>query len=349
MTPQRLVLSFLLSMNAIGHATMTLGREPLLTVGLTLGLAALAGAWLHGSLSIPFEPRLRQRILGAVGVLYFGTMLFIFALVLDDKPEELRTSVSILLACQTTFLLFAGADRNGLGLNANTLLAVGVAALAGGTIATTAIVVHAILFAFWLVFDHHERWGAPVVLAWRAALVRTAAVAVLLIPLLLLLPPGPYHRRAGDAPTGATVHIDTKVYAELLAWCAGAVALTWIGLWILRRLRGKGRDARNDRVDARRSRERRLRTPGTIETCDLPGRSGKAARLYLNILEQAKHRGILRPPECTPSEFGPRLPAEAADLTEVFVLARYGPEEITPDEFHRAELSSERTRRVLEG
>ena len=79
------------------------------------------------------------------------------------------------------------------------------------------------------------------------------------------------------------------------------------------------------------------RPRGPLREPDLPEGGRRVRRLYLELLDDAESRGVVRPPPATPHDFAPRLAGAYASpaperLSDRFATARYGRVEPTREE-----------------
>jgi len=74
------------------------------------------------------------------------------------------------------------------------------------------------------------------------------------------------------------------------------------------------------------------------------GRRGRIVRAYVNVLARARQRGFPWRPSQTPADIAARLSAPAGPvgtLTELFVGARYGPDEPSEAQAAAAERAAQ--------
>jgi hypothetical protein len=124
---------------------------------------------------------------------------------------------------------------------------------------------------------------------------------------------------------------------------AGAVAVYFVGRWIVRSKRGERTPIETPEplrgaLERIRPEEQRARAaPG------YSGRRGRVVRAYLRLLRAAEEVGFPRRPEETPAEFATALDeprAPLAEATEVFLRARYGPFDLTEGDVALADRSA---------
>jgi hypothetical protein len=132
------------------------------------------------------------------------------------------------------------------------------------------------------------------------------------------------------------------------AWQA---LIRWMSAWgrvvteavplTMKRLFGARKGARREAAEAmRKLRQRSLRE--------------QVRRTYLDTLEEAERHGVARHREETPYEYHRRLAAHLAedgqalaDLTEIFVVARYSIRDITPEDVTAQRANAQQVQRAL--
>jgi Domain of unknown function (DUF4129) len=346
----RQVALYLLSLVATASADLA-WRPPSLArlaghaaaLGLALGLGSLLADSLSAMGAAGARHRIRFFVLTSVPLPTF------FALsVAWTAPPFAATAASALGLVQVAVLLLADA----LGLEIlvlwSALCLALVAAARGGLPGGVGLTGFLALASVFFALDHACRrlaaWpnlGAPPPgLVIRDAL-RTAAAPVLLLGIALALLPAPPPSLAGAQPVGVAAPEVRRAYQWLiLVALAGAGTLTVVFRW----LRGRGAQAppllelEETRVEAEE-----LIDPSTLEGPRYAGARNRVIRAYLRFLARAGDAGLQLQRHLTPREIEARVrrPEEPLSrLTSLFMDARYGPDEPTPDDVRRAEAAS---------
>lgn len=351
----RLAALYLLSLAAVDaaflgwmpHALESVAFRILVPVGLAA--AALVGAGLNDRLSLLAERLGRSRFRAAGGTLHACVAAYAFLGVATAQREAVEGGLHALATLQPLFLLLAGVGRGGIGAVLNAAALTALAAVAGGWAAAGGVTAHGPLLIVFLTADHLARklteypveeppgWGF---------LVREAGGPAILAGLLLGaffagVPAKPY-AALGPAPSAGS--LDPGRLGELALQILGIAGLAAVAFYLLLRWGGGARTMAGE-PDARRPSARRRAETGSPGPSAPPpppeGMRGKIVRLYLRLLGQLARRGLRRTLGQTPREFEPRMvPADAAgELTDLFMQARYGPDEPSPSDVDRMEAA----------
>jgi hypothetical protein len=338
---------YLLSMHAAGVALIAWSRHPALAIGATAaGLAAaLAGGEAVASRVSAGGWWARNRAAAiAIHCALMGVSLL--AAALAPAPALMRALATVFAIAQAVTLLAAAWGHGAVSALANALVLVALATLAGGVIAAAAVLGALVLQVAFLVFDHFSRTLAAH--RHRATPLRAAAVgeavraalppAVLLALFLAAAPPRP-HRAIVLEQFGETQ--ETVVALRLLALLVMAGGG---GLYVVRkalRPAGEAEPVLEEEIETVILADEPIAEPPRPERRLRPGMRGRIVGTYVAFLQQAARLGWLRPSHLTAPEFASlvvREPGGAVGrLTEIFVRARYGPDEPTEDEARAAE------------
>jgi len=354
----RLMALYLLSLGAVSSSVLAWRPErasSLLSLAgapLLLGAAALGGAAIYERLAGLTDRHVRAR-LRSVGGLVYGAALFLISLgLLVGHREATQGGVSILQGFQVAFLLLAGFGRGYLGALVNALVLTLASALAGGAAAALALTLQGGLLAFFLAADHAARQltehPVEVLPAARPLLARGAlqalAVAAGLAIWFSFFPAAPYQRLQ---QAGAIPPLSPDRLASLLGNLLFVAVLSAVAFYLVLRLGGgsRGGDAEQPLVAFVPARRRSQAAAGTGFVEESPSRkpwSLRIVKLYVRTAEQLEKWGRRRRSFQTPREFSASLlPAgSAAELTDLFSRARYGPEELTESDYERASRAS---------
>jgi hypothetical protein len=319
-----------------------------------LAAGALGGAALQDRLAFWVERAGRAR-LQAAGWLIWGAVFL--ALVLGAflgarGREAVDASVTLLRVSQPAFLLLAGLGRGSVGALANAFVLSGSAALGGGIAAALTLTAGSGFLAFFLGVDHHARQFSdyPVDSApgEGAALRRSARWALgIALPLAVFfaaVPPRPYAPFEAAAPGGPGLPPDRL--AELLGHLFLIAVLASAGFYLLLRFGTRGGGAapegRVEKVAARRKPEPAPPPAATVPAGPVGGWRSRIVRLFLRTAERLGRLGRRRRPEQTAFEYARTLPwpDAARALAELFVRARYGPEEPSEADYQAAVRAS---------
>jgi hypothetical protein len=359
----RLVALFLISLAAVygsilawtpGRATspLSLAWPP-----AVLGAAALGGAALYERLAGLVDRSLRERVRSVLGIFY-GAALFLISLgLLVGHRETGERGIAALQAFQPGFLLLAGFGRGYLGTLVNAFALTAASILPGGTGAAVSATLQGGLVAFFLVADHGARklTEYPVESLPPAGpmLARGALQAFLIAAALAgwfaLFPATPYARLQ---QTGAPAAIPPERLAGLLGNLLFIAVISAIAFYLVLRFSGGSSSSDAEpKVAVTVSARRRSQpvAPGGFVDAAPAGRpwSLRVVKLYCRMTQQLAKLGRRRRPFQTPREFAATLaPAgPAAELTDLFSRARYGPEDLSEADFDRA---SQMSREILD-
>jgi hypothetical protein len=216
-------------------------------------------------------------------------------------------------------------------------------------IAAAAVIGTLVLHVAFLVFDHfsrtlaaHRHRAVPL----RAAAVREAAraalpPAVLLALLLAAWPPRPHTALALEQlreVQEATVAL--RLLAVLVVAGGG-------GLYVVRKVLrpvGEAEPVLEEAIETITLADEPIADPPRPERRLRPGVRGRIVGIYVAFLRQAARLGWLRPSHLTAPEFASLVVREprgaVGRLTEIFVRARYGPDEPTEEDARAAETAA---------
>ena len=346
----RIVALYLLSLLAAAGADLA-WRPPdvvrLAAHALTLGLAAGLGSWLPDSLSALGAARARARA-RQLALLFLPLPGLLSLAVVAAAPQLAPRAVSALVFLQAAVLLLGealGIDTLALwGALVLTLLA----ALAGGVPALVGLTGFLGLTAAFLSLDYAARrlaaWpgvkAPPVRLVLTDAL-RVALPPVVLLALSILLLPAPSAVALGVGRTPALAPEVRRAYHWLaLLALAGGGTVTLLMRWL-----GGGGSEPPPLVEPMESRveaEEPL-DPATLGEARYAPARGRVIRAYLRFLSHARHAGFRLERHLTPREIQDRVrrPEDPlSSLTDLFMDARYGPDEPDAEAVRGAEAAS---------
>lgn len=345
---------YALSLHAVAGALLawTPGEAGL----LALAAAGLAAALVLGESATGFfdagverTSRLRLRI--TTGAAYcFLVVLALGAAVGSGDPRLLRSVTILFTLLQAAFLLLVDLGRTHVGPIANAMVLVVLAALRGGVIAAVGVTGGLALLGFFLALDH----AARVVQAYPrsrgdllgATLGRAAAslapIVLGLSILFVLFPAPPYSRVRLTIADHAQDEEVAAAYRRLVALALVGSALVFVVGRLLRRDRGKGTPL-EEALAVERGMEEALPETATSAAREYRGRRGRIVRAYVAVLARARDVGFRARPSHTPRDLAALLPAPPAPLsalTELFVGARYGPDEPSEEQALAAERAA---------
>jgi hypothetical protein len=355
---------YLLALDAVACAQLAwTDAGPGALAGWAVALAvALAAGERAGDAFASIEAKRRDRAATFLGTLQLS--ILVLALVLAaGKPTTglLGFLAGVLSGYQLLAVALARLGPHARGVVGQSLALVGLACLRGGPLGAWAAASALALTGLYVGLDHHsrllalhrldDRGHAGRALALSALLVMPVAVAVGLgIHAAAPEPrgdPAPEvvdlsYRPVGEQPRR---ELDTRALRSIVvAGLAGAVAVYFVGRWIVRSKRGvKGSietpEPLRGTLERIRSDERPRRAVPSY-----PGARGKVVLAYLRMLRGAERLGFSRRPDETPAQFAralaePRAPL--AEATEVFVRARYGQFDVGDDEVQAAERGAD--------
>jgi uncharacterized protein DUF4129 len=348
----RSVALYALSLHAAASALMawTAGGAGMLALAAAvLALVLIIGESFGGTLDLGLESASRLRLRVTVAAAYAGlVVLALTAAVGTGEARLLGQEALIFTVLQAAFLLLVDLGRTHLGPVANALVLVVLASLRGGVVAAVAVVGGLALLGFFLALDHAARVlqayppGRADLLG--ATLRRTAAslapIVVGLTILFVLSPPAPLPRvRFPAAAPGPRDEEVAAAYRRLVVFGLAGSGLIFVLVRILRRDRG-ARAPLEEALSLEHGIEEVLAEPPPLVRRDYHGRRGRIVRAYVEVLARARDVGFLSRPSQTPRDIAARLPAPSGPLdalTELFVGARYGPDEPSEEQAVAAE------------
>jgi hypothetical protein len=351
---------YLLSLNALACAMLAWGRAtPMALVGwaIALGVALLVGERLGDAFEV-IEAKRRDRMAVFLGTLQLSVL--VLALVLaagSPTPGLLRFLTNLLSGFLLLVLGLARLTPQPRSVLGHAVALVALAGLHGGALGAWAAAATLALVGLYVGLDHHAR----LIAAHRLEEGPHAARALLLtarvvLPVALAVGLG-VHSAAPQprlSPLPEVVddsyrpleekpkrELDSRALrAMVMTGLVGAVAVYFVGRWIVRSKRGERKAI--ETPEPLRGTLEPIR-PGRAQSRSLPhyrGRRGRIVQAYLGLLRGAERAGFPRRPAETPDEFAaalaePREPLAAA--TNAFVRARYGPSEVGEADLAEAE------------
>jgi hypothetical protein len=351
---------YLLALNAVASALLAWGEtSPAGLAGWAIALAVALG--IGERLGEPFaviNARHRDRMAVFLGIIQLSVL--VLALVLASAkptPGLLRFLSGVLSGYQLLVLALARLAPQPRGVVGQSLALVALTCLQGGPLAAWAAGSTLALVGLYVGLDHHARLLASHRLDDSAHALRALFLsAALVLPVALAVglavhvaSPEPRPAPPAEVPDDGYRRLEEKPQRELdsralrsiaITGLAGAVAVYFVGRWIVRSKRGEKKSIETPEplvgaLERIRPEERRSRARP-----EYPGRRGKIVRAYLTLLRGAARAGFPRRPDETPAEFAsaldePRVPL--AEATDVFVRARYGPFDLTDGDVAQAE------------
>lgn len=346
----RQVALYLLSLLAVASAEIAwLGARPLrlLAHAAALGFTLLLGDFLADALSGLGAAgwRKRARLLALVA---FGWLGFLALMAGVADPVLAARAAEACALLQAAALLLAEVLGLHLAALGTALVLVILAGLAGGAPAAVAITGFLATVSFFLAFDHALRklQSRPtsearlVGTTARGAARMMAPVALVLTIVFVAAPPTRSTPSGiGDARPVAVEQVRRAyLWLFLLALGGGGVVL---GLARLFRGGESGAVLLED-LETRVEAEELLDTPPLDESRYGAAR-GRVIRAYLTFLSRARDAGYEIAAHLTPGEIQLRVrqpEAPLAELTEVFLNARYGPDEPSTEDVRIAERTT---------
>lgn len=337
----RSVAVYALSLHAAASALLawtTADAGALAMAAAGLALAQIIGESFSGMVEAGLERTSRVRLRITFAVAYGGlVVLALTAAVGSAEARLIGQEAMIFAVLQAAFLLLADLGRTHLGPVANAFVLVTLASLRGGPVAAMAVVGSLALLGLFLALDHSARVlqaypaGPAALLAatLRRAAWSLAPIVVGLTVLFVLSPPAPLTRIRVRAASGPRDEDVSAAYRRLVVFGLAGGGLIFATVRLLRR----DRDARSPLEEAlplERGAEEPLPEPPPLARPDYRSRRGRIVRAYVGVLARARERGFVWRPSQTPADIAVRLPAPAGPvgtLTELFVGARYGPDE----------------------
>jgi len=351
---------YLLALDAVACALLAWSdATPLALAGwaIALGVACAIGERLAETFST-IEAKRRNGVAVFLGTIQLSVLTLSLVLAsVSPTPGLLRFLAGVLSGYQLLVLVLARLTPQPRGVVGHSLALVALACVRGGPLSAWAAASALALVGLYVGLDHHAR----LLLAHRVddaphAGRALSLSALLVLPVALLTglaihaaSPEARPAPAPEVADGSYRPLDEKPERELdtralramvVSGLFGAVAVYFVGRWIVRSKRGE---------------ERSIETPeplrGTLERIrpeegrsralpEYPGRRGRIVRAYLGLLHGAERAGFARRPDETPAEFAAALgepQAALAESTDAFVRARYGPFDLSEGDVARAE------------
>jgi len=352
----RSVALYALSLHAAAGALMAWagGDAWILTLAaVALALALIIGETLGGMVEGGLERTSRLRLRVTVTAAYGGfVILALTAAVGAGEARLLGQEALLFTVLQAAFLLLVDLGRTRLGPVANALVLVVLASLRGGVVAAVAVVGGLALLGFFLALDHTARvlQAYP---AGRADLLGAtlrraggtlAPIVVGLTILFALSPPAPLRQvRFPAAAPGTSDEDVAAAYRRLVVFALAGSAMIFGAVRLFRRDRG-ARSPLEEALPLERTVEEMLPEPPPVLHRDYRGRRGRIVRAYVHVLDRARGAGFRPRPSQTPRDIAAHLPAPAGPvgaLTELFVAARYGPDEPSEEQAVAAERAGQ--------
>lgn len=352
-TSARALVGYLLSLSAVAHAVLAWSPDQR-AWRVALHAVALAAAVLGGDLLASRFPALAgwtggQRARVVAGIVY-GVLVFVAPPMVALEPALAARQAALFAAFQPLALLLVQLGRSPLLVLQNALVLVVLATLRGGLVAAAAVVAFVGLLGPFLAFDHCARTlaaypfsrGFLVRVALRRALALTAPVLVAIAVLLAVAPPPPSAETELVAPAPVATREIAAAYQVLvfLGILGGA------GIYYAGRILFRGRSGPPPLLEVEAPRpvaEEVLEPEARATPADYAGPRGRIVRAYVWFLRQSARLAMRRRPHQTAREYQAQLREPAAPLamlTDLFVSARYGPDEPREDEALAAERAA---------
>ena len=324
----------------------------LAVLAAALAAASVVGDGLSAQLLGVLERRALGRLRLVAGAVHASAaFVAILAALGSADPRVLALVTSVFAFVQIGAVALADVLGGPTLALLNALVLTVAAALAGGTVAAVAVTAYLGLLVIFAAFDHFQgrlsAYPATRSDPWRTALGQAAAIAA---PLVLAMaayfaafPPSPYARIPGELRRPAAVPGRLE---EALARIVFLALLGGGAVFGLRRALGAGAPREppsEDVVDPERGAEEPLDAKSFRKAPADASRRGRVVRAYLAFLSAIERRGFLRRPSQTPSTIAAQLRAPAIPLrrlTDLFVSARYGPDEPAEDDVRDAEAAA---------
>jgi MFS family permease len=339
---------YLLALNALACALLAWGRAtPMALAGwaVALAVALLLGERLGEAFEV-IDARRRDRMAVFLGTLQLSVLVLGLVLAVGSPtPGLLRFLTNLLSGFMLLVLGLARLTPQPRGVLGHAVALVALAGLHGEALGAWAAGATLALVGLYVGLDHH----AQLIAAHRLELGPHTARALLLtarvvLPVALAVGLGVYSAapqpRLSPLPEAVDDgyrplkekperELDRRALrAMVLAGLVGAVAVYFVGRWIVRSKPGERKSI--ETPESLRGALEAIR-PERAQSRGLPhygGHRGRIVRAYLGLLRGAERAGFPKRPAETPDEFAaalaePREPLVAA--TSAFVLARYGP------------------------
>jgi hypothetical protein len=327
--------------------------------GWAIALAvALAIGERAGAAFATIEAKRRDRVAVFLGTVQSSVL--VLALVLaagKPTPGLLGFLAGVLAGYQLLVLALARLGPHARGVVGQSLALVALACLRGGPLGAWAASSALALAGLYVGLDHHAR-----LLAFHRLDDEGHGARALGLPALLVLPVAlavglAIHTAAPEPRPDASPalvddsyrpldekpkrELDTRALRSIVvAGLAGAVAVYFVGRWLVRSKRGaKGTVETPEPLRGALERIHPDERPRRAVPA-YAGRRGKIVQAYLRMLRAAERLGFPRRPDETPAQFARALGEPRAPLTEatdVFVRARYGPVDLADGDVQAAE------------
>ncbi len=351
----RSVALYALSLHAAASALLAwtpAGARLLALATAGLALAQITGETVSGAVEAGLEGTSRVRLRITFAVAYGGfVVIALTAAVGSGEARLIGQEAMIFSVLQAAFLLLADLGRTHLGPVANAFVLVMVASLRGSLVAAAAVVGSLALLGFFLALDHSARVlqaypaGRAALLAptLRRAATSLAPIVIGLTVLFSFSPPAPLAQIRVPAASGQRDEDVSAAYRRLVVFGLVGCGLIFAAVRLLRRDRG-ARSPLEEALPLERGMEEPLPEPPGVARPVYQGRRGRIVRAYVNVLARARQRGFPWRPSQTPADIAARLSAPAGPvgtLTELFVGARYGPDEPSEAQAAAAERAAQ--------
>ncbi|HEY2945748.1 MAG TPA: DUF4129 domain-containing protein [Vicinamibacteria bacterium] len=348
----RSVALYALSFHAAASALLAWRTSDAAWLGLCaigLALAQILGESFAGVVDAGLEGTGRLRLRVTAAAAYGGLVVLALAAGVGTREARLLGQEALLFTVlQAAFLLLADLGRTHLGPVANALVLVVLASLGGGVVAAAAVTGGLALLGLFLALDHSARvlqaypagradlLGATL----RRAAVSLAPVVIGLTIFFVLSPPRPLPRMRFAASVPRTRDEELSLaYRRLVVFALAGSGLVFGIVRLLRRDRDR-RPPLEEALPLERGADEALPEPPPPARRSYRGRRGRIVRAYVSVLARAGESGFRSRPSQTPSDIAVLLPAPPGPLgtlTELFVGARYGPDEPSEEQAAAAE------------
>ena len=345
----RQVALYLLSLLAVASAEIAwLGARPqrLLAHAAALGFTLLLGDFLADALSGVGAAgwRKRARLLALVT---FGWLGFLALMAGVADPVLAARAAEACALLQAAALLLAEVLGLHLAALGTALVLVILAGLAGGAPAAVAVTGFLATVSFFLAFDHalrklQSRPTSEARLLGTIARGAARMVAPVALVLTLVFVAAPPTRSAPSETSARPVAVEqvrrAYLWLFLLALGGGGAVLALARLF----RGGESGAALLEDLETRVEAEELLEEP-PLDQSRYGAARGRVIRAYLTFLSRARDAGYEIAAHLTPGEIQLRVrqpEAPLADLTGVFLNARYGPDEPSNEAVRIAERST---------
>lgn len=352
----RSVALYALSFHAAASALVAWRPSDVRRLGLCamgLALALILGESFGGVVDAGLEGTSRLRLRVTTAVAYGGLVVFALSAAIGTREARLLGQEALFFTVlQAAFLLLADLGRTYLGPIANALVLVVLASLRGGVVAAAAVTGGLALLGFFLALDHSARvlQAYPVGRAdllgatLRRATASLAPVVVGLTVFFVLSPalPLPRIRFAVSVPRTMDDEV-AAAYRRLVVLALAGSGLVFGVVRLLRRDRDR-RPPLEETLPLERGAEEALPEPEPRARRAYHGPRGRIVRAYVGVLARARETGFRSRPSQTPRDIAAHLPGPAGPLdtlTDLFVGARYGPDEPSEEQALAAERAGQ--------